>query len=146
MASTHPEKAVHQITEEQGSQIWGTFFDGACSKEATEANEVFVSLTQECIGSPFILIVQATNDIVEYTTVLVIQQVYKSFHEGHPRMRAYKEGVKYKPSLPDKVKCLKLFEVGDQINKILQVFDELADMLIDQEKETLHKKVNRVNS
>ena len=61
-------------------------------------------------------------------------------------MRAYKEGVKYKPSLPDKVKFPKLFDVGDQINLIFQVFDELANMHIDQEKETFHRKVKRVNS
>ena len=39
-------------------------------------------------------------------------------------MKAYKYVVKYKPSLPDKVKCLKLFEVEDQINPISQIFDE----------------------
>ena len=61
-------------------------------------------------------------------------------------MRAYREGVKYKPSLPDKVKCPKIFEVGDQINRLLQVFDELADMHIDQEKDTFHRKVKMVNS
>lgn len=60
-------------------------------------------------------------------------------------MRAYREGVKYKPSLLDKVKCPKLFEVGDQINPLFQVFDEVADMHIDQEKETFHRKAKRVN-
>lgn len=89
--------------------------------------------TQEYIGSPFILIVTATNDIVKYTATIFIQHVYKSFHKEHLRMREYREGVKYKPSLPNKVKCPKLFEVDDQINPILQVFDELDDMHTDQE-------------
>lgn len=146
LASTQPEKAVCQTIEEEGPQIWDTFFDGACSKKATGAGEVFVSPTQEYIDSPFILIVQATDDTSKYAITLIIQQVYKSFHERHPRMRSYREGVKYKPSLLDKVKCPKIFEVDDQINKILQVFDELADMHIDQEKETFHRKVKRVNS
>jgi len=57
--------------------------------------------------------VQATDDTEKYTTTVVIQQVYKGSHEEHPRMRAYKEGVKYKPSLPKKIKCHKLFEVED---------------------------------
>ena len=43
------------------------------------------------------------------------------------KMRAYKEGMKYKPYLPDEVKCPKLFEVDGQINPILQIFDELVD-------------------
>ena len=47
----------------------------------------------------------------------------------------YEVQVKYRPSLPDNVKCWKVFEVEDQINRLLQVFDELADMHIDQEKE-----------
>jgi len=135
LASTQLERAVCHITKEEGAQIWDTSLDGACSKKVAGAGEVFVSPTQECIDSPFILIMQATKDTVEYTATLIIHQVYKSFHEEHPRTRAYKEGVKYKPSLPNKVKCLKIFEVDDQINLILHVFDEPADRHIDQEKE-----------
>ena len=71
--------------------------------------------------------------------------MYKSSHEKHPRMRAYREGVRYKAFLPDKVKFPKCFEVDEQINLILQIFDELADMNIDQEKETFHRKEKRVN-
>ena len=53
--------------------------------------------------------------------------------------------LKYRPYLPDHVKCWKVFKVGDQINRLLQVFDEFADMHIDQDKETFHRKVKRVN-
>jgi len=53
--------------------------------------------------------------------------VYKGSHEEHPRRRAYREGMKYRSSLPDKVKCPKLFEVDDQINPILQIYDERAE-------------------
>lgn len=60
-------------------------------------------------------------------------------------MKAYKEEVKYRPSLPDNVMCSKFFEVEDQINRLLQVFDELAYIHIDQEKETFHGKVKGVN-
>jgi len=71
--------------------------------------------------------VQATDDTYKYTATIVIQQVYKGSREEHPRRRAYREGIKYKPSLPDKVKFPKLFEVEDQINPVLQIFDEPDD-------------------
>ena len=61
-----------------------------------------------------------------------------------PRL-VYEVQVKYRPSLPDNVKCWKVFEVDDQINRLLQVFDDFATMHIDQEKETFDKKVKRVN-
>lgn len=145
VASTQCERVVCQIIEEEGAQFWDTSLDWAGSKQATEAGEVFMSHTQEYIDSQFILIVQATNDIAKYAATLVVQQVYKSLHEEHPRMRAYREGVKYNPSLPHKVKFPKLFEVYDKINPILKIFDELANIHIKQEKETFHRKKKRVN-
>lgn len=60
-------------------------------------------------------------------------------------MKAYREEVKYRPSRPDNIKCWKFFEVEDQINRLLQVFDELVVIHIDQQKETFHRKVKRVN-
>lgn len=72
MASTQLERVVFQITEEEGAQIWDTSLDGACSKKSIGAGKVFVSHTQGCIDSPFMLIVQATKDIAKYTTTLVI--------------------------------------------------------------------------
>jgi len=53
--------------------------------------------------------------------------VYKVSHEEHPRMKVYREGMKFDPYLPDKVKCPKLFEVEDQINPILLIYDELVE-------------------
>ena len=49
-------------------------------------------------------------------------------------MRAYRGGVKYRSSIPDKIKFPKRFEVDDQINQILQPFDVLADRHVDPEK------------
>jgi len=71
--------------------------------------------------------------------------VYKSFQVKHQRLEACREELKYRPSLPNNIKCWKVFEVGDKINRLLQVFDELVDMHIDQEKETFDRKVKRVN-
>ena len=105
------------------------FFDGAYSKEAAGAGEVLMSPTQECIDSSFILTFQ----------------VNKTFQEKHPRLKAHRDEVKYRPSLPNNIKCWKVFEVDDQINRLFQVFDEFVDMHIDQEKETFDKKVKRVN-
>lgn len=105
----------------------GTPLDAGCSKQYAVEDDVFVSSTHEHIGTPFILIVQAIQDTEKYIVTMVIQQVYKSSHEEHPRRRAYREGMKFGSSLPDKVKCPKLFEVEDQINPILQIYDEWAE-------------------
>lgn len=88
------------------------------SKKNEGEHDVFMSPAQEYIGSPFILIVQATNDKDKYTAAMVIQQVYRNSHEECPRRRIYRKGMKFDPYLPDKVKCPKLFEVEDQINPI----------------------------
>jgi len=61
------------------------------------------------------------------------------------RLKACKDEVKYRPSLPDNVKCWKVFEAEDQINRFLQVFDEFAHTYIDQDKETFDRNVKRVN-
>jgi len=50
--------------------------------------------------------------------------VYKSSHEEHPSRRVYRKGMKFDPYLPIKLKCPKLFEVEDQINPILLIYDE----------------------
>jgi len=42
-------------------------------------------------------------------------------------MRVYRKGMKFDPYLLDKVKCPKLFKVEDQINPILQIYDESAE-------------------
>lgn len=76
---------------------------------------------------------------------LIIQQVYKTFQAKHPRMKAYRDEMKYRPSLPNNVKCWNFFEVEDQINRLFQVFDDFLDMHIDQGKETFDRKVKRVN-
>ena len=95
------------------------FFDGAFSKEAVGTSQVLVSPTQECIDSSFILTFQVTSDTTEYKADLIIQQVYKTFQAKHPRLKAHKDEVKYRPSLPDNIKCWKVFEVDDQINRLL---------------------------
>ena len=112
-------------------QIWDMFFDGACSDEAAGTCEGLVSPTEEYIDSSFILNFQVTNDTTEYKADLIIQQVYKTFQAKHPRLKAFRDEVKYRPSLPDNFKCWNFFEVEDQINRILQVFDEFSNMHID---------------
>jgi len=121
------------------------FFDGVCSEGDAGTGEVLVFPTQECIDSSFILTFQVTNDTSKCEADLILQQVYKTSQSKHLRLKAYAEEVKYRPSLPDNIKCSKLFEVEDQINRLLQVFDELADIHIDQGKETFHGNIKRVN-
>ena len=58
---------------------------------------------------------------------MIIQQVYTSSHEEHPRRKIHKEGMKVDPYLPIKLKCPKIFEVEDQINPVLQLYDERAE-------------------
>ena len=100
--------------------------DEDCSKQDEGEDDVAVFPTQEHIGTPFILVFQATYDIKKYTAFMVIQQVYRGPHEEHPRRKAYRKGMKFDPYLPIKVKCPKLFEVEDQINPIFQIYDEGA--------------------
>jgi len=115
------------MTEEEGAQFWDPSLDKDCSKKDAGANDVCVSSTQEYIGFPFRLIMQATDDKDKYTITIVIHQVYRGSYEEHPRRRVYREGMKYRSSLPIKLKCPKLFEVNDQINPVLQLYDESAE-------------------
>ena len=124
VASKQIERAAFQMTEEEGVQLWDSSLDEDCSKKNEGAHDVFVSSTHEYIGTPFILIVQATNDKDKYIATVVIQQVYRSSHEKHPRRRAYRREIKFDPYLPIKLKCPKLFEVDDQINLVLQLYEE----------------------
>ena len=57
---------------------------------------------------------------------MVIQQVYKGSSKEHPRRKIRRGEMKCDPYLPIKLKCPKLFKVGDQINPILLIYDELA--------------------
>lgn len=57
VASTQIERAVCQITEEEDAQFWDNSLDVDCSSKNSRADDVFVPSTQECINSPFILIV-----------------------------------------------------------------------------------------
>jgi len=52
--------------------------------------------------------------------------VYKGSCKEHPRRKIHKRGMKFDPYLPIKLKCPKLFEVEDQINPVLLIYDELA--------------------
>ena len=52
-------------------QIWGMFFDGACSKEAVGAGVVLVSPTHEYIHLSFKLAFQVTNNIAEYEALIL---------------------------------------------------------------------------
>jgi len=127
VASTQIEKAAYQMTEEENVQFWGSFLDEDCSKKNIGADNVSVSLTHEHIGAPFILIVQVTDDKDKYTVAMIIQQVYKGSHEEHPRRKIHRREMKFNPYLPIKLKCPKLFEVKDQINPVLQLYDEGAE-------------------
>ena len=50
-----------------------------------------------------------------------------------PPKLSYDVQVKYRPSLPDNVKFLKVFENDDELSKFLQLVDELSYMHIDHE-------------
>eukprot|EP00253_Pinus_taeda_P031853 PITA_31853 len=89
------------------------FFDGACSRETTGAGVVLVSPKQESTHLYFKLTFQVTNNIAEYEALilgfnvakdrgikdikvfgdadLIIQQVNKTFQEGHPRLKEYRD-------------------------------------------------------
>jgi len=142
LASTQLERAVCQMIEEEDAQFWDSSLDVDCFKKNEGADDVSVSPTQEYIGSPFILVVQTTNDTEKYTTTMVIQQVYKGSHEERPRRRAYREGMKFGSSLPEKVKCPKLFEVEDRTNPILQLFDEPVDKLAERRRNSFEGPVD----
>ena len=73
VASTQLERAACLMIEEEGAQFWDSSLDVDCSKKNEGADDVSVSHTQEYIGSPFILIVQATDDTDKYTKTVVIQ-------------------------------------------------------------------------
>ena len=53
------------------------------------------------------------------------------FNPPMPPKLNYEIQVKYRPSLPDYVKILKVFENDDELSKFLQVVDEFSDMHID---------------
>jgi len=89
-------------------------------------NNVPVSPAQEYSGASFILVVQTTKDIDKYKVVMIVQQVYKCSHKEYPRRRAHRREMKFDPYLPIKLKCPKLFEVKDQINLVLLLYDELV--------------------
>jgi len=127
MASTQTEKAAYQMTEEEDAQFWDSSLDVDCPKQDPGADEVSMSSTHKHIGVPFILFVQATGDKDKYTTFMVIQQVYRGSQEEHPRKKAHRREMKFDPYLPIKRKCPKLFEVEDQINLVLQLYDEGAE-------------------
>ena len=55
-----------------------------------------------------------------------------------PRL-IYEVQMKYRPSLPDNVQHWKFFEDDDEVNRFLQVIDELSEMKIDQENEALEE-------
>ena len=65
---------------------------------------------------------------------MTIQQVYIGSHEEHLRKKIHRGEMKFDQYLPLKLKSPKFFEVDDQINPILQVFDESTDMHLEQEK------------
>ena len=50
-----------------------------------------------------------------------------------PPKLSYDIQVKYRTSLPDNVKFLKVFENDDDLSEFLQVVDEFSDMHIDKE-------------
>ena len=72
LASTQLERAVYQITEEEDARFLDTSLDVDCSKKDVGADEVFMSPAQEYIGSPFIVIVKATNGSDKCTTIIVV--------------------------------------------------------------------------
>jgi len=64
--------------------------------------------------------------LFKISTAIIIQQVYRGSYEEHPRRRACRGEMKFDPYLLIKVNCPKIFEVEDQINPVLQLYDEPA--------------------
>ena len=64
-------KAPVQAEEEQGSQVWEMFFDGACSRETAGGRVVLVSPKQKSILLSFKLVFQVTNNIAKYKALLL---------------------------------------------------------------------------
>jgi len=126
VASTQIERAACQMTEEEGAQSWNSSLDADCSDKNEGADDVSVSPAQEYIVSSFILVVQTLKDTEKYTT-MIIQQVYTGSHEEHSRRKIHRKGMKFDPYLPTKLKSPKLFEVEDQINHVLLIYDEPDD-------------------
>jgi len=116
-----------QMTEKEDAHFWNSYLDEDCSKKNSGADNVSVSPTHEHIGAPFILIVQAIDDKDKYTIAMIIQQVYTGSHEEYPRRKIHRGEMKFVQYLPLKLKCPKLFEVDDQINPVLQLYDEGAE-------------------
>ena len=121
---TQIERTACQMTEEENVQSWESSLDEDCSKKDSGANVVSVSPAQEFNGASFILVVQTTEDKDKYTEAIIIQQVYKGSSEQRPRRKTHRKGMKHRSSLPIKLRCPKLFEVDDQINTVLLIYDE----------------------
>jgi ribonuclease HI len=51
--------------------VWKMFFDGSSSKEGFGARVVFIYLAKEFIPLPYKLEFETTNNIVEYTDLLL---------------------------------------------------------------------------
>ena len=114
-ASVQLKKLVGQVMEEEGTQAWEMFFDGACSREIVGAGVVLVSAKQQSTHLSFKLTFQVTNNISEYEALilglnatkdmgirdikvfgdadLIIQPVNKTFQARHPRLKAYRDEV-----------------------------------------------------
>jgi len=58
---------------------------------------------------------------------MVIHQVYKGSCKQHPRRKIHRREMKFDPYMPSKLNCPKLFEVDDQINPVLLIYDEPDD-------------------
>jgi len=60
------------MTKEEGAQSWDSSLGVDCSKRDEGVDEVSVSPAKEYIGSPFILIMQATDEKDKYIATIVI--------------------------------------------------------------------------
>jgi len=127
MASIQIEKTAYQMTKEKDVQSWNPSLDEDCSNKGLRAKNVSVSHAQEYNGASFILVVQTTIDTDEYRVFMVIQQMCKCSHEEHPRRKIQRGEVKVDPYLPVKLKFPNLFEVEDQINLVLLIYDQPND-------------------
>lgn len=101
--------------------------DEDCLNKNKGADDVYISSAQENNGSSFILDVQTTHDTKVCTASMIIQQVYKGSYKEHPRRKIHRGEMKVDPFLPIKLKCPILFEVEDQINPVLLIYDEPND-------------------
>jgi ribonuclease HI len=134
-------KPTVQSTEVAEDSLWTMFFDGACTKESTEAGVVLISPSKKTSHLSFKLDFKVINNIAEYEALLlglnatkemeikrlhvfgdvdlIIQQLNKSFQAKHVRLKSYRDEV---------LRAIHTF-TDFKISYVPRAMNELADSL-----------------